>query len=81
MDCNTATSRLIQGNEVREHERAKEALMALVAIIALLLLGWATVAAAMLWGVLRISRRHQPPALPAQTADSEPSQATTATVH
>jgi len=54
--------------------------MSLVAIIALLVLGWVTVAAAMLWGVLRISRRHHP-ALPAQPRTAEQSQARTVTVH
>ena len=64
-----------------EPERAKEALMSLVAIIVLLVLGWVTVAAAMLWGVLRVSRRHHTPALPAQPKSSEKSQAHTATAH
>ncbi len=54
--------------------------MSLVAIIALLVLGWVTVAAAMLWGVLRISRRHHP-ALPAQLKTGEQPQARTATSH
>ncbi len=64
-----------------EPERAKEALMSLVAIIALLVFGWVTVAAAMLWGVLRISRRHHHPTLPAHPKATEPSQARAATVH
>ncbi|WP_248800419.1 hypothetical protein [Pseudomonas sp. MWU13-2105] len=55
--------------------------MSLVAIVALLVLGWLTVAAAMLWGVLRISRRHHHPALPAQPTASEQPQARAATVH
>ncbi len=55
--------------------------MSLVAIIALLVLGWVTVAAAMLWGVLRISRRHHTPALPAQPKTSEQAQTRTAAVH
>ncbi|QXI26669.1 hypothetical protein [Pseudomonas vanderleydeniana] len=41
--------------------------MSLVLTIALLILGWLSVAAAMLWGVLRVSRRHHHPhALPSQ---------------
>jgi len=55
--------------------------MSLVAIIVLLVLGWLTVAAAMLWGVLRVSRRHHTPALLAQPKSSEKSQARTATAH
>lgn len=55
--------------------------MSLVAIIALLVLGWVTVAAAMLWGVLRISRRHHHPALPAQPKTAEQPQARTVSVH
>ncbi|NWD69466.1 hypothetical protein HX870_17845 [Pseudomonas gingeri] len=55
--------------------------MSLVAIIALLVFGWVTVAAAMLWGVLRISRRHHHPTLPAHPKATEPSQARAATVH
>ncbi len=55
--------------------------MSLVAIIALLVLGWVSVAAAMLWGVLRISRRHHPPTLPAQPKAAEQPQARTVTAH
>lgn len=36
----------------------KEALMSLTTTVVLLILGWLAVAAAMLWGVLRITRRH-----------------------
>ncbi|WP_273823268.1 hypothetical protein [Pseudomonas asplenii] len=41
--------------------------MSLVLTVALLILGWLAVAAALLWGVLRISRRHHHPSLPSQT--------------
>lgn len=34
--------------------------MSLTTIILMLVLGWLAVAAAMLWGVLRITRRHHP---------------------
>lgn len=42
-----------------------EALMSLALIIFMLVTAWLAVAAAMLWGVLRIARRHQhhPPRL------------------
>ncbi len=36
----------------------KEALMSLTMTIVMLISGWLAVAAAMLWGVLRITRRH-----------------------
>ena len=39
----------------------KEALMSLVTTIFLLICGWLAVAGAMLWGVLRITRRHHHP--------------------
>ncbi|MBC3199755.1 MULTISPECIES: hypothetical protein [Pseudomonas] len=35
--------------------------MSLVTTIAMLICGWLAVAAAMLWGVLRIARRHHHP--------------------
>lgn len=36
----------------------EEALMSLTTTILMLITGWVAVAAAMLWGVLRITRRH-----------------------
>ena len=39
----------------------KEARMSLATTIVLLICGWLAVAGAMLWGVLRITRRHHPP--------------------
>ncbi len=38
----------------------EEALMSLTMTIVMLIAGWLAVAAAMLWGVLRIARRHHP---------------------
>ena len=35
--------------------------MSLITILCLMIVGWLAVAAAMLWGLLRIARRHQPP--------------------
>ena len=40
--------------------------MSLATTIILLICGWLAVAAAMLWGVLRIARRHRPHAKPAK---------------
>ncbi|MDI2590929.1 hypothetical protein NYP20_18680 [Pseudomonas sp. N3-W] len=34
--------------------------MSLTMTVAMLIIGWLAVAAAMLWGVLRVSRRHPP---------------------
>lgn len=44
-------------------------------IVAMMVLGWISVALAMLWGMLRIARRHQPrqtprPLRPAASPDS-----------
>ncbi|AZC19593.1 MULTISPECIES: hypothetical protein [Pseudomonas] len=53
--------------------------MSLTTTILMLVLGWLAVAGAMLWGVLRITRRHhhpRQPAAPVQKADRRP-----ATVH
>ncbi|WP_196373669.1 hypothetical protein [Pseudomonas fluorescens] len=50
--------------------------MSLTMIIAMLICGWLAVAAAMLWGVLRITRRHHHPVqpAPASKAHETPSQ-------
>lgn len=50
--------------------------MSLTMIIAMLICSWLAVAAAMLWGVLRITRRHHHPVqpAPAPTAQETPSQ-------
>ncbi len=44
--------------------------MSLAMIILMLVTGWLAVAAAMLWGVLRIARRHHHPAQPAPVAQA-----------
>jgi len=50
--------------------------MSLTMIIVMLVCGWLAVAAAMLWGVLRITRRHHHPVqpTPAPEADNTPNQ-------
>ncbi|CAI8889915.1 Methionine/alanine import family NSS transporter small subunit [Pseudomonas sp. IT-196MI5] len=50
--------------------------MSLTIIIVMLISGWLAVAAAMLWGVLRITRRHHHPvqSAPAPEANETPSQ-------
>jgi hypothetical protein len=45
---------------VRPQQGKEEAPMSLTMTIFMLILGWVAVAAAMLWGVLRVSRRHHP---------------------
>jgi hypothetical protein len=42
----------------------EEAQMSLTMVIAMLICSWLAVAAAMLWGVLRITRRHHHPVRP-----------------
>lgn len=50
--------------------------MSLTTIIVMLIAGWLAVAAAMLWGVMRITRRHHPayrtPAPPAASEEPAP---------
>ncbi|EJM57565.1 MULTISPECIES: hypothetical protein [Pseudomonas] len=50
--------------------------MSLTMIIVMLISGWLAVAGAMLWGVLRITRRHHHPVQPAPApkTDKTPSQ-------
>lgn len=43
---------------MRPLQGKEEALMSLTMTIVMLISGWMAVAAAMLWGVLRITRRH-----------------------
>lgn len=45
--------------------------MSLAMTIVMLISGWLAVAAAMLWGVLRITRRHHHPVQPAPLAKTE----------
>ena len=49
--------------------------------IFLLFSGWLAVAAAMLWGVMRISRRHHPQPVPAQKKPADPPTNNTANAH
>jgi hypothetical protein len=56
--------------------------MSLTMIIVMLICGWLAVAAAMLWGVLRIARRHHHhPVQPAQRAQTEESPGHHANAH
>ena len=45
--------------------------MSLTMIIAMLIGSWLAVATAMLWGVLRITRRHHHPAPPATAPEAD----------
>ncbi|MGF0241202.1 hypothetical protein ACQR3P_18295 [Rhodococcus sp. IEGM1300] len=55
--------------------------MSLTMTVVMLISGWLAVAAAMLWGVLRIARRHHPPVQAASTAQNIKANARTATAH
>ncbi|WP_175479175.1 MULTISPECIES: hypothetical protein [unclassified Pseudomonas] len=56
--------------------------MSLTTIILMLVTGWLAVAAAMLWGVLRITRRHHPSYKPPHAAvESEKPAAHPASAH
>ena len=56
--------------------------MSLVMTIVMLISGWLAVAAAMLWGVLRITRRHHHhPVQPATLAKNEESPVSHANAH
>ncbi|VEF11806.1 Uncharacterised protein [Pseudomonas fluorescens] len=56
--------------------------MSLTMTIVMLISGWLAVASAMLWGVLRISRRHHhQPTQPAAAEKPEKHQARHATAH
>jgi hypothetical protein len=59
----------------------EEAWMSLAMTIVMLISGWLAVAAAMLWGVLRVTRRHHHPAPPAPLAKTDEGAAQHATVH
>lgn len=58
MAGNTATTRLSFAKSVRPLQGEEEALMSLTMTIVMLVSGWLAVATAMLWGVLRVTRRH-----------------------
>lgn len=55
--------------------------MSLTMTIVMLISGWLAVAAAMLWGVLRITRRHHHPARPVQLAQTDKPVSRHATAH
>jgi hypothetical protein len=57
----------------------EEARMSLTLIIVMLIFGWLAVATAMLWGVLRITRR--PPLPPVQSAPVAQTDQRVATAH
>ena len=60
----------------------EEALMSLTMTIVMLISGWLAVAAAMLWGVLRITRRHHHhPVQSAPVAKTDQPAARPATAH
>jgi len=55
--------------------------MSLIMTIVMLISGWLAVAAAMLWGVLRVTRRHHHPVQPAPLAKTDKAPARPATAH
>ncbi|MBZ9781513.1 hypothetical protein K9857_08090 [Pseudomonas sp. REP124] len=55
--------------------------MSLTMTIVMLISGWLAVAAAMLWGVLRIARRHHHPVQPAKRVQPEKTTRRHATAH
>ena len=56
--------------------------MSLTMTIVMLIAGWLAVAAAMLWGVLRIARRHHhPPVQPASVEKDDKHRVRHATAH
>ena len=55
--------------------------MSLAMTIVMLISGWLAVAAAMLWGVLRVTRRHHHPVQPAPLAKNEESPVSHASAH
>jgi hypothetical protein len=67
---------------VRPMQGEEEALMSLTMTIVMLIAGWLAVATAMLWGVLRVSRRHHHhPIQPAPVAKPEKHRVRPATAH
>ena len=55
--------------------------MSLTMTIVMLIAGWLAVATAMLWGVLRISRRHHHPVQPTQVDKAEKHRVRHVTAH
>jgi hypothetical protein len=67
---------------VRPLQGKEEASMSLTMTIVMLISGWLAVAAAMLWGVLRITRRHHHhPARPAPLVKSDKAATRHASAH
>ncbi|MET1066785.1 MAG: hypothetical protein ABWY28_02115 [Pseudomonas prosekii] len=67
---------------MRPMQGEEEAPMSLTMTIVMLVCGWLAVAAAMLWGVLRITRRHHhPPAQVTPEAKTEQAPTRPATAH
>lgn len=66
---------------MRPQQGEEEALMSLTMTIVMLISGWLAVATAMLWGVLRITRRHHHPAQSASVAKPDKTAAHHATAH
>lgn len=66
---------------MRPQQGEEEALMSLTMTIVMLISGWLAVATAMLWGVLRITRRHHHPAQSAPVAKTDKTAAHHATAH
>ena len=79
--CNTAATRLSLAKSVCPLQGEEEAPMSLTMTLVMLISGWLAVAAAMLWGVLRIARRHHHPAPSARVANIDKSSARHATSH
>jgi thiamine transporter ThiT len=72
MAGNTAATRLSFAKGVRPQQGKEEALMSLTMTIVMLVSGWLAVAAAMLWGVLRVTRRHHHPVQSVPKTDKPP---------
>lgn len=67
---------------MRPLQGEEEAPMSLTMTIVMLIAGWLAVATAMLWGVLRITRRHHhPPVRSTPAAESDKPDAPHATAH
>ncbi|CAI8751072.1 Methionine and alanine importer, small subunit [Pseudomonas sp. IT-P294] len=66
---------------VRPLQGKEEALMSLTMTIVMLVSGWLAVATAMLWGVLRVTRRHHHPVQSAPVAKTDEPPVRQASVH
>ena len=65
----------------RPMQGKEEALMSLTMTIVMLIAGWLAVATAMLWGVLRIARRHHHPVQTTLVEKAEEQRVRHATAH